>query len=763
MRLLLCAALRPAEAGTDPASLSELTLGAQTVHPGPLSEQGAGELIGAALRTTPEPAFVRECLATTGGNPFYLGALVREAAARGLAATDGGAAGVRELGPESVARLLLHRLAALGPGAGELARALAVLGDGATLHETARLAGLAPDTAAAAADALARASIAGGNDRLAFTHPIVRSSIYRDVPTADLVAQHGRAARLLADRGADPDRVAVQLLAAGAPDAWGIERLRAAARRAFERGAPENAAAYVRRALDGEGDDELRLALLQELAAAETALQDAAAIQHLEEARRLASDPLRRARIAADLAETLIYVGQWDGAVALGRTALDELGDADEELSLRLRTMSAAAATYDPGLVGALEPQLGELREAALGDARAARPLALLLACLHAYRGTRLDEVAALVDHGLDGGRFLAEEHAEAWPLPQAMGGLIGIDALDRAERLVGEMLADARARGSVRGFIVAIGARLCVRGAAGDLDDAEADLRTGLALAQEHGLLFGLPSGLRWGVDAILERPDLADVAELAQTLELPPALASTVSGGWVLEVRGRLWLQNGERERAVEALRRAGRIFDALSFRNPVAHGWRSPLALALGDEEGRELGQAELADARRTGLPRAIGVALRTLGVLEGDERRLREAAEVLAGSPARVEQARALVELGVALRAARHPVAAREPLRTGLDLAQRCGAHRLAERARVELRAAGARPRREALSGRAALTASELRTARMAAAGLSNPAIAQALFVTVKTVEGHLSGAYRKLDVRSRAELPQALGD
>ena len=763
MRLLLCGALRPAEPGTDRALLSELSLAAGTIRPGPLTEAGAGALIGSALNTEPEPEFVRQCLSTTGGNPFYLGALAHEAASRGLAPTGDAAAGVRELGPQAISRLLLRRLEALGPGAPVLARALAILGDGATLHEATLLAGLEPATAATAADALARASIAEGGERLAFTHPIVRTSIYREVPTAELAEQHRGAARLLADHGADLDRVAAQLLAAGAPDAWAIDRLRAAARRALERGAPENAAAYARRALDGEVDGELRVALLQELAAAEAALQDVAAIPHLEEARRLASDPRQRARIATELAETLIYAGRWDAAVALGHAALDELGDGDEELSLRLRTMSAAAATYDPELVDALEPQLDELRVAALGDARAARPLALLLAAIHATRGTRMDEIPRLVAHGLDGGRFLADEHAEAWAVPQAMLALVEIDALDRAERLVDEMFADAALRGSVRGFIVATGSRSYVRACVGRLNDVEADLRAGLALAQEHGLLFGIPSGLRYGIDAMLERPEMADVAALALSLELPPALASTVSGAWVLEVRARLWLQAGETERGIEALRRAGRVFEALRFRNPIGHPWRSILALALGDDEGRELAETELADARSIGLPRAIGVALRTLGVLDGDAGRLREAVELLERSPARLEHARALVELGVALRAGRQRVAAREPLRAGLDLAQRCGAQRLAERARRELRAAGARPRREALSGRDALTASELRTAQMAAAGLSNPAIAQALFVTVKTVEGHLSGAYRKLDVRSRSELPQALAD
>jgi DNA-binding CsgD family transcriptional regulator len=117
----------------------------------------------------------------------------------------------------------------------------------------------------------------------------------------------------------------------------------------------------------------------------------------------------------------------------------------------------------------------------------------------------------------------------------------------------------------------------------------------------------------------------------------------------------------------------------------------------------------------------------------------------------------------VELGAALRRANQRTEAREPLRAGLDLALGCGATRLADRARTELRATGARPRRESLSGAAALTPSERRVAEMAASGLSNAEIAQALFVTVKTVEGHLSGAYRKLDVRSRTELGDALSD
>lgn len=148
----------------------------------------------------------------------------------------------------------------------------------------------------------------------------------------------------------------------------------------------------------------------------------------------------------------------------------------------------------------------------------------------------------------------------------------------------------------------------------------------------------------------------------------------------------------------------------------------------------------------------------------GVLEGGIgglERLREAVAVLEASPAKLELARALVDLGVALRHASERSAAREPLRRGLDLAHRCGATVLAGRARDELVVAGGRPRRLLLSGVDALTASERRVAQLAATGLSNREIAQALFVTTRTVEVHLTHAYRKLGIRTRQELPRVL--
>jgi DNA-binding CsgD family transcriptional regulator len=109
----------------------------------------------------------------------------------------------------------------------------------------------------------------------------------------------------------------------------------------------------------------------------------------------------------------------------------------------------------------------------------------------------------------------------------------------------------------------------------------------------------------------------------------------------------------------------------------------------------------------------------------------------------------------------MRRAGHRTQAREPLREGLEMARRCGATVLVERAHEELVTAGARPRRLMFSGLESLTAAERRVARRAADGRANREIAQELFVTTKTVENHLSRVYSKLDISGRDELTPAL--
>jgi DNA-binding CsgD family transcriptional regulator len=156
--------------------------------------------------------------------------------------------------------------------------------------------------------------------------------------------------------------------------------------------------------------------------------------------------------------------------------------------------------------------------------------------------------------------------------------------------------------------------------------------------------------------------------------------------------------------------------------------------------------------------------LGISLRVCGLVEGGEPGLEllgDAVGTLEHSQSPLELARALTDYGAALRRAGRRVQARVELERALDLAHHWGARRIANQARAELIAAGAKPRRDAITGRDALTAGELRVARLAAGGLTNREIAQALFITAKTAKGHLSRVYHKLGITCRGQLPDAL--
>ena len=218
------------------------------------------------------------------------------------------------------------------------------------------------------------------------------------------------------------------------------------------------------------------------------------------------------------------------------------------------------------------------------------------------------------------------------------------------------------------------------------------------------------------------------------------------------------------GPRREAARGLRGLRARTTAHVVNPPARPTWRSLAARAL-DRLGRRdealaHAEAELAASRHWGAPRAVGASLRRSGTLTGDIALLEEAVDGARGLDARLEHAKALAALGSALRRAAAHRRARAAARA-LELADACAADPLVEHARSELYATGARPRTTALGGVDALTPSERRVAALAADGQSNRDIAQALFVTPKTVEVHLSNAYRKLGIRSRRGLAGAL--
>ncbi|MDQ6745886.1 MAG: LuxR C-terminal-related transcriptional regulator, partial [Actinomycetota bacterium] len=357
------------------------------------------------------------------------------------------------------------------------------------------------------------------------------------------------------------------------------------------------------------------------------------------------------------------------------------------------------------------------------------------------------------------------------WAAPQLLGALVVLDDLgdSAADAFVAEVDRAARASGSVLGIFVALATSGWLHSRRGDLAAAEADLTTALTLAREAGLSMGVANVAFWMIDVLLERDGLADIGELIEQIDLAPVFLKTWAGAMLLEARGRLRIAHNQRAPGIEDLRAVGRTATALGF-GPAVSAWRSSLAVALpteAREEALALAREELSLASVTGLARPEGIALRALGILAGPPHgieSLEGSVALLTDSPARLEHARSLVALGSELRRANRPTRARGPLTAGLDLAYACGATRLSERAQQELLAAGGRRRRRSTSDRDSLTASELRIAELAAGGAANAEIAQTLYISLKTVETHLSRVYAKLGLAgsgSRARLVDAL--
>ena len=764
----LLVSARSGEHGLEPALVAALAESshAQVLSPAALSEEGVGELLAAGLGRDAERAFASASREVTGGVPFFVHELVSALAVDEIAPTARQAKRVRELGPRTVARATLVRLGRTSTESVALARGVAVLAAQATLPRAAKLAELDDGTALVALDSLVAADLVHAGEHLTFEHPMVRATVYEELGPGERSRLHHAAARLLAEEGAELDAIAAQLLASeplGSPEV--VDELRQAAALALARGAPEDALAYLSRALAEGAERELRAAVAFELGTASKLAGRADTLKHFAEAQRLARDPVLQGEAALELATTLGLTGSWDEAVAVVDRAHTDLGGRDSELAARLECLRAGLAGSDPRHVAKLDARLPELERLAAQDGAAARSLSLLLGALRAWRGAEASAVSALVERGFGGRRPLAEG-VEPWTLGQGLGALILSGEGARAHELAGVLLAEGRELGSLSGFILGTAYRGFVAARGGDLAGAEEALRAALEPAREARVSYVLFSHLWFALDVIVERAEASDLAGFVGAIELGP-LASVHIGAMLLDVRGRVRQAAGEHEAGIADLRQAGAIFTELGLRNPNGSSWRSALALMLAAEdrdEASRLAREELEDARAVGQARAIGTALRTLGLLEEGTRgrkRLEESVEVLSDSQARLEHARSLVELGAALRRAGKRAAAREPLRAGLDIAAGGGAGRLAERARTELEASGGRPRRLRSSGRDALTPSELRVARMAAEGRTNNEIAQALFVTPKTVDTHLSHVYPKLGISSRRSLAQAL--
>ncbi len=356
----------------------------------------------------------------------------------------------------------------------------------------------------------------------------------------------------------------------------------------------------------------------------------------------------------------------------------------------------------------------------------------------------------------------------EPWPPPLALGtALISaftlVECYDEAQRLCEDLLVAARRRSAVQEIVGMTVFRAGAWFDSGALADAEADGRWALERAEGVRRIHAVSELVR----VLIERDALDDAEhELDQ---FGQSLASdSVEVARLVLARGLLRVAQGRLREGLGDFLDVGLRCARLGLGGFSGVPWRAEAALihsALGNTgEASRLADEQLELARAFGRSRAIGIALRAQGMVSDGQRQvalLSESVEVLERSQSPLELARARSDYGAALRRAGRRVQARTELERALDLAYHCGARRIANQARAELIAAGAKPRRDAITGRDALTAGELRVARLATEGLTNREIAQALFITTKTAKARLRSVYRKLEITRRGQLATAL--
>ena len=767
--ILLVAAVRSASADA-PEALTALIAdpAARVLKPRGLSATAVEQTLAAQLGSGVEEGFALACHQASAGNPFLLRELIHELDETGIAPLAANVPEIGSLAPQRVADAVMGRLGRVSPAAPMLARAVAILGDGASLLSAAALAGLEDQTAIDAAAAMRIADLVGDQAGLTFAHPIIRTAIYQSVLPAERVIHHAQAARLLHQHNAPAEQIAAQILLAGdLSEPWMLEQLQSAASAAMALGAPRNAVAYLRRALDVEHERGERARLLAALGQAEALGGLRGATEHLREAVELTPDPEARARVAIALAELLRFTGSAPRGVQL----LSELDPvADQRLNDRVAIELLSTALVSHRAHELLAERIGGLEDRGVPASTERERFELVLLAFETLLANRpVAQILELITRaGLDRGS-IADRIMRPPQASLAVIALTYCDQFDAATAGVNRLIDGARRRGSLGALVIGLSMREEIALRRGDLTEALADATEAFELsrliAAASPLLLQHPIATTNNIAVEQQSTDRELQQLLARTDESVDQ--DTLHRGHTLISRARLLLALGQTKPALDQLLAVGRLPRAYGVATPAFLPWRSQAALLLyqlGDPlAAQRLANEEVELARAMGAPRALGIALRANALVHTPPavEALQEALDILERSPARLEHARTLVDLGATRRRAGERAASRAPLREGHDLALLCSATLLAERARAEIAATGARVAPIGLRGVASLTPSERRVAELAAQGQTNKHIGQTLFITESTVETHLRHAYDKLDVRSRHKLSALL--
>jgi DNA-binding CsgD family transcriptional regulator len=734
------------------------------VRPGLLSEGAVGSIVRARLGEAASGKLCEAVWAASGGNPLYATELTRAVKLEDEPKAGLDPAVLLTGGVVEIGRRVIERVDGLDPAALRLAQALALLGDGAELRHAAAIAGIETSAATHFAARLVRIDVLAEDRPPRFVHPVVRDALEYSLDSGQRDGGHRAAARLLHDAGAPAGQVAAHLVGvAPAADRWTLERLREGARAAMGAGAPRSAADLMSRALAEPPARRERVEVLREAARAEVSAGSELGWARLEEALKLTTDPRQRAGIALEAAEAYAALFRWTEAVDVMEQALSELGDADDTLTGRLEGELVVAGLHDARRASRTAPVLARLSGRGLSGS-AAEAVAVGQGMAMVLGGVPVEQAVVPLETAIR----RADAGAENWDTRAALlWSLITAERFEAVEELLEPMLAHVRRSGSARGLVAAYSTLGFLKFRLGALPEADTASRLALRVLQDGDFAPGLPFAVTVLADVSTEAGELDEAEGL---IALLPQEGWFAGVGTVLipAARGRLRLAQGRAAEALRDFETCASMFSSAIWGTEMRDvgylharaGAVQALLLLEERERARKMADAELVEVRGFGAPRALGVALRAAGLAEGGSRGIEllgESVAVLRRSPALLERARSLTELGAGLRRAGRRAAARDVLGEALDLAAGCGARPLIARARDELRSTGARPRRLWRTGVEALTPSELRIVRLAGEGRSNGEIAHELYVTLKTVEAHLSRAYSKLGIERRGQL------
>ncbi|MGN9913450.1 AAA family ATPase [Phytohabitans sp. LJ34] len=725
-----------------------------TVHLAPLSKKGVRDLACDLAGREAGERLHLPWLRLSGGNPLLVAALAEDHRDRLRATDDDRSAAAVAIAAARYGQAVLSCVHRGGEQVIKVARGLAVLGGEDGLGDLVDLRG---DQLARSLHALAAAGVTAGGT---FRAEAARGAVLGDMSAEECGDLHRAAAEVTHRRGMSTGVVAEHLTHAGRETpGWGMTVLEDAAAHALCEGRADRAIAYLRQALSGCADDRRRNEITIKLVRAEWCLNPAVAVDRLDELAEAARRGVMTGGYAVALVRALLWHGQSDQARKVLDTVLrsevEHECTAHEVVVLRDWMRCTHPLEVSPRLheLPAGQDNRATTSVAALRRLDAAKLLADVLT------GGDRSDLTARADQILRGCRpDVISFDAIVWTLHSLTYG----DRLEQAQAWWEAVTAmvDAERAPNWSARLAGIRSEIAVR--RGDMATAERQARTALALVPPAG----------WGV-AIAEPLSTLIVAYTATGqheaaadqlgLPVPEAMFETRFGLQYLHARGRHSLATGNGPLALRDFRLCGELMGQWRMDMPAFVPWRADAAeayLRMGrPEDARPLLEAQLTRCGPAS-PRAEGRTLRLLAATREPHQRpvlLHRATDLSQAGGDRYEMAQALHDLAQAYRA----------------LGEYRRAATIARRARVvtpesaeaqvitPLPTPPATHDADVARHAATLSDAERRVAVLAALGYSNREIAEKLWITVSTVEQHLTRAYRKLDVTRRSDLPAGL--